>query len=135
MPFKKGKSGNANGRPKGAKGKFPNATKGLTLNTREFIKSVIDENREKFSEDLERLAAKDRVDIMVKLMGFVVPKPQSIVLQDMTPTDNETAGSGSDLNIDNAPDDIREGYYKYLDWAIANTSDGHDTMAESMADE
>lgn len=127
MPFKKGQSGNTNGRPKGAKGK-------LRTTVRDFIKDVIDENRQKFNEDLERLAAKDRVDVMVKLMGFVVPKPQSIVLQDMTPTDGETAG-GSAIDIDNAPDDIREGYYNYLDWAIANTSDGHDTMAESMDDE
>lgn len=123
MPFKKGKSGNANGRPKGAKGK-------LRTTVRDFIKDVIDENREKFNEDLERLAAKDRVDIMVKLMGFVVPKPQSIVVQDMTPTD--TGLSAAD--IDNAPDDIREGYYKYLDWAIDNTSQGHDTMAANVAD-
>ena len=135
MPFKKGKSGNANGRPKGAKGKFPNATRGLTVNTREFIKNVIDENRDQFNDDLAKLAAKDRVDIIIKLMGFVVPKPQSIVVQDMTPTDGETAGSGSAINIDNAPDDIREGDFKYLDWAIANTSDGHDNMAESMDDE
>jgi len=127
MPFKKGQSGNTNGRPKGAKGK-------LRTTVRDFIKDVIDENRQKFNEDLERLAAKDRVDVMVKLMGFVVPKPQSIVLQDMTPTDGETSG-GSAIDIDNAPDDIREGYYNYLDWAIANTSDGHDTMAESMDDE
>ena len=127
MPFKKGQSGNASGRPKGAKGK-------LRTNVRDFIKDVIDDNRDKFNEDMKKLAAKDRVDIMVKLMGFVVPKPQSIVLQDMTPTDGETAG-GSSIDIDNAPDDIREGYFKYLDWAIANTSDGHDTMAESMADD
>lgn len=127
MPFKKGESGNANGRPKGAKGKS-------CTTIRDFIKDVIDDNRDQFNKDLDKLAAKDRVDIMVKLMGFVVPKPQSIVVQDMTPTDGETAG-GSAINIDNAPDDIREGYLKYLDWAIANTSDGHDTMAESMDDE
>lgn len=127
MPFKKGQSGNASGRPKGAKGK-------LRTTVRDFIKDVIDDNRDKFNEDMKKLAAKDRVDVMVKLMGFVVPKPQSIVLQDMTPTDGETSG-GSSIDIDNAPDDIREGYFKYLDWAIANTSDGHDTMAESMDDE
>ena len=127
MPFKKGQSGNANGRPKGAKGKS-------CTTIRDFIKDVIDDNRDQFNKDLDKLAAKDRVDIMVKLMGFVVPKPQSIVVQDMTPTDGETAG-GSAINIDNAPDDIREGYFKYLDWAIENTSEGHDNMAESMDDE
>ena len=127
MPFKKGQSGNASGRPKGAKGK-------VRTTVRDYIKGIIDDNREKFESDLKSLATKDRVDIMVKLMGFVVPKPQSIVLQDMTPTDGETAG-GSSIDIDNAPDEIREGYFKYLDWAIANTSDGHDTMAESMADD
>lgn len=123
MPFKKGKSGNANGRPKGAKGK-------IRTTVRDFIKDVIDDNRDKLKEDLERLAAKDRVDIMVKLMGFVVPKPQSIVVQDMTPTDTGLSA----VDIDNAPDDIREGYYNYLDWAIANTSEGHETMAANVAD-
>ena len=125
MPFKKGQSGNASGRPKGAKGK-------VRTTVRDYIKGIIDDNREKFESDLKSLATKDRVDVMVKLMGFVVPKPQSIVLQDMTPTDGGLLGS---VDIDNAPDDIREGYFKYLDWAIANTSDEHDTMAESMADD
>ena len=125
MPFKKGQSGNASGRPKGAKGK-------VRTTVRDYIKGIIDDNREKFESDLKSLATKDRVDIMVKLMGFVVPKPQSIVLQDVTPTDGVLNGS---VDIDNAPDDIREGYFKYLDWAIANTSDEHDTMAESMADD
>lgn len=124
MPFKKGESGNANGRPKGARGK-------LRTNVREFIKDIIDENREKFNTDLKNLAAKDRVDVMVKLMGFVVPKPQSIVVQDMTPTDTGMAS----VDIDNAPEDIREGYFNYLDWAITNTGEGHDAAAGLMEEE
>ena len=93
MPFKKGQSGNASGRPKGAKGK-------VRTTVRDYIKGIIDDNREKFESDLNSLATKDRVDVMVKLMGFVVPKPQSIVLQDVTPTDGVLNGS---VDIDNAP--------------------------------
>lgn len=124
MPFKKGESGNANGRPKGARGK-------LRTSVREFIKDIIDGNRDKFNKDLDKLAAKDRLDIMVKLMGFVVPKPQSIVVQDMTPTDS---GMGS-VDIDNAPEDIREGYFNYLDWAIANTGEGHEEAADILEED
>lgn len=121
MPFKKGQSGNASGRPKGAKGK-------IRTSVRDYIKGIIDDNREKFESDLKSLATKDRVDVMVKLMGFVVPKPQSIVLQDVTPTDGVLNGS---VDIDNAPEEIREGYFNYLDWAIANTSQAHDDAPET----
>ena len=121
MPFKKGQSGNASGRPKGARGK-------IRTSIRQFIKDIIDDKREKFESDLDKLATKDRVDVMVKLMGFVVPKPQSIVLQDMTPTDGGLLGS---VDIDNAPDEIREGYYNYMDWAITAASQAHENAPES----
>ena len=123
MPFKKGQSGNASGRPKGARGK-------IRTSIRQFIKDIIDDKREKFESDLDKLATKDRVDVMVKLMGFVVPKPQSIVVQDMTPTDG---GLGS-VDIDNAPDEIREGYYNYMDWAINAASQAHDNAPENDDD-
>lgn len=117
MAFQKGTSGNANGRPKGAKGKLP-------ANVREFIKDVIDKNRAKINADLKNLEPKERLDIIVKLLAFVVPKPQSIVLQDMTPD-----GAARLADIDNAPADVRDGYFNYLDWvtsAAANASEQTD---------
>lgn len=113
MAFKKGESGNAKGRPKGARGKLP---KGV----REFIKDIIDDNREKMERDLKMLEPKERIDVMVKLMGFVVPKPQSIVVQDITPTESNLARS---VDIDDAPEEIRNAYYNYLDWAIASANE------------
>lgn len=121
MPFKKGQSGNAKGRPHGARGRVP-------TNVREFIKDIIDKNRTKINTDLRALDPKERLDILVKLMGFVVPKPQSIVLQDLTPNEGNLTRL---TDIDNAPDEIREGYYNYLDWAIANAA----TAAEEPGNE
>lgn len=120
MPFKKGQSGNAKGRPHGARGRVP-------TNVREFIKDVIDKNRTKINADLRALDPKERLDILVKLMGFVVPKPQSILLQDLTPTDNNLSRV---KDIDNAPDEVREGYYNYLDWVINESAKEDDLTNE-----
>lgn len=115
MPFKKGESGNVSGRPKGARGK-------TTKNVREFIKGIIDKNRAKINADLRQLEPKERLDVIVKLMAYVCPKPQSIVLQDITPTDGDLSRVG---DIDNAPESVREGYYNYIDWLINASDDGN----------
>ena len=39
------------------------------------------EGEKKFKHDIEKLDPKDRLDVMVKLMAFITPKPQSV---DMT---------------------------------------------------
>ena len=33
-----------------------------------------------FIEDLGKLDAKERIDVMIKLNGFVIPKPQSVAI-------------------------------------------------------
>lgn len=68
-----------------AKGKKTGGRKAGTPNkTTAFSKSVIQEiltdytNSKLFRGDLKKLDPKDRLDIMVKLMAFTTPKPQSV---------------------------------------------------------
>lgn len=68
-----------------AKGKKTGGRKAGTPNkTTAFSKSVIQEiltdytSSDLFKEDMKKLDAKDRLDIMVKLMAFTTPKPQSV---------------------------------------------------------
>ena len=67
MPFKKGQSGNPNGRPKGKENK---STKEL----RQRVTSLIDSQIETILEDFQSLTPKERIDITVKLFEYVIPK-------------------------------------------------------------
>ncbi|MFV0377281.1 MAG: DUF5681 domain-containing protein [Mangrovibacterium sp.] len=69
MSFKKGESGNPNGRPKGAKDK---ATAGL----REKIADILGEHftSERIAADLEAMEPKDRLTFLTKLLEYTVPK-------------------------------------------------------------
>lgn len=67
--FKKGQSGNPNGRPKGAKNKD---TKAL----RERINHLLNKNWEAIQTDLEELTPKERIDAYIKLLEYALPKLQ-----------------------------------------------------------
>ena len=63
--------------------------KGTPNKTTAFSKQVIQEivsdytNSENLMNELAALEPKERLDVMIKLMGFITPKPQSV---DMTLT-------------------------------------------------
>lgn len=59
--------GRLGGRQKGT----PNRT---TQSTKEFIQAIIDENQDQLREDLKKLAPKDRVNAVLALLPYVVPK-------------------------------------------------------------
>ncbi len=74
MPFKQGKSGNPQGKPKGAKNKT-----GLQL--RETITDFLNDNFTKIVKDFNTLKPKDRVKLYCDLLQYGLPKLQSVTLE------------------------------------------------------
>ena len=54
----------------------------ITGTLKEFISEIIDENRERIREDLEALEPKDRLQILEKLMQYVLPKQRELDLKE-----------------------------------------------------
>lgn len=52
----------------------------VTAFSKSIIQGIIDRytNSDKFTEDFGKLDPKDRIDVIIKLTGFVIPKPQSV---------------------------------------------------------
>lgn len=74
MAQPKGKTGNPNGRPKGSPNK-------ITATAREWISGLIDKNRKQIERDLKRLEPKERLQMLEKLMQYVIPKQQAVSTQ------------------------------------------------------
>ncbi len=71
--FKSGQSGNPQGRKPGRKNK-------IAKDMKEVLKSLLDREAEKIPALLELLSPKDRLDIIAKLIRFVVPVQRSVDL-------------------------------------------------------
>lgn len=75
------RGGRPKGRPKtGGRVKgTPNKANALTKET---INKILTHYTEKgtFKEDLDALSPKDRVDAMIKLVSYILPKPQAIAV-------------------------------------------------------
>jgi hypothetical protein len=80
---------NANGRPKGAVNK-------TTAQTKKIIEKLVSSELKNIDSLLEQLKPKDRIEALIKLLPFVIPKQQEISidaphqLQPMTLTIVET---------------------------------------------
>lgn len=71
------------GRPKGSKNR---ATKDL----RQFVDDFINNNRDKIQEDFDLLEPKERIDTIIKLMDYLLPK--------LKRTEINTGGNTEDLS-------------------------------------
>ena len=69
--MEKGHTNNPNGRPKGKPNK-------ITQDMRGWLTAIIDKNRKQMEKDLKKLEPKDRLQILEKLMQYVVPKQQAV---------------------------------------------------------
>ena len=67
----KGQTNNPNGRPKGA-------TNVLTREVREALKALISDELEKLPALLESLPAEKKIDVLLKLFPFVLPKVEPV---------------------------------------------------------
>lgn len=77
--FKKGQSGNKNGRPKGAKNRS-------TEQIRSFIQNIVDNNLDNLEADLAAMNATNRWVILDKLTKYFLPA--------LTKNDNNNINSG-----------------------------------------
>lgn len=71
MAFKKGQSGNPNGRPRGAKNKATNEL-------REWVKRLINDNLDTITNDIKELDPNERVKFFLALFNYTMPKQQSV---------------------------------------------------------
>lgn len=69
--MEKGKTNNPNGRPKGTPNK-------ITQDMRQWLSTVIDKNRRQMERDLKALEPKERLQMLEKLMQYVIPKQQAV---------------------------------------------------------
>ena len=82
MKFEKGQSGNQAGRPKGAENK-------LSSELRKQLKAVVEAELEKLPAYLESLSDQDRLQILLKLLPFVLPKVQAVTMYAGEPMNND----------------------------------------------
>lgn len=55
----------------------------VTGTLKEYISEIIDDNRERIKEDLELLEPKDRLQILEKMMQYVIPKQKEIDMPEL----------------------------------------------------
>ena len=62
---------NPNGRPKGKPNK-------VTQDMRQWLSAVLEKNRSQMEKDLKALEPKERLQILERLMQYVIPKQQAV---------------------------------------------------------
>jgi hypothetical protein len=77
MAQRKGHTGNPYGRPKGTPNK-------VTIDLRQWVNTLIENNREQLEADLAKLEPKERWQLIEKLMQYVISKKK----------DEEAQGNG-----------------------------------------
>jgi len=73
MAFKKGEVGNPKGRPKGSKNK-------LNAEARTALKRLLEQSIPQIKRDLRKMNAKDRVDCLIRLSAYILPKQKMVTV-------------------------------------------------------
>lgn len=93
--IKKGVALNPNGRPKGSKNR-------LTLETRQLIQSFVSKELESIGERIEQLEPKERLDVLIKLLPYIVPRQRDIDFNEAIERNvTINLGNGTKPNTDN----------------------------------
>lgn len=71
--FKRGISGNPDGRPKGAKNK-------VTAALMEKINKIVESSLDTIESDLAALEPRDRLRLIIQLLNYALPKRQSVAI-------------------------------------------------------
>jgi hypothetical protein len=66
MPFSKGQSGNAKGKPKGARNR-------TTEEVRQTLLQLLDDNLDKLQADIDSLGGKERANLLINLAKHCTP--------------------------------------------------------------
>lgn len=101
MPFKRGNSGNPNGRPTGS----PNKTKPL----REQISAFVNGKWETIEQDFESLEPKDRIPLFLKLLSYSIPQLSAVNVTNDLERQLETL---NDEQLENLMNKILDNYKK-----------------------
>ena len=84
MPFKKGQTGNPQGRPTGSQNN-------VTTDIKEFINNFLNKNLSTLQTDFDNLESKERLYFMEKLLKYVIPiKSDNIIKQPKNPYEDWT---------------------------------------------
>lgn len=87
--------GRIGGRQKGTPNK-------VTASVKDWVAQVIDKNRRQMERDIKALEPKDRLQMLEKLMQYVVPKQQAV-------SANVDFSKLSDEQLDNLVDELTKG--------------------------
>ena len=74
MPFLPGQTGNPNGRPPGSRNKANSEIKAV-------FQDILNENIQTLREDIAGLTSEKRVQALLKIAEFLLPKPQNLDIQ------------------------------------------------------
>jgi len=72
--FRPGTSGNPKGKPKGATNKNTKELRGK-------ISLILNNNIDKVEQDLKQLQPKDRLNVLLQLMKFVIPQLKQVEIE------------------------------------------------------
>lgn len=62
-------------------GRLAGSQNKVTMAQKEWIKQLVDSNRETFEQDLRNIESKERLTILISLLKFTVPQLQSMTIE------------------------------------------------------